>query len=307
MLPDENQVTYTIFKPSDIDGTIVDLATESAGQDVSLDYFSNFSTQDGTPVVASQSELGSVLAVESTDSLENMLQVQLTPRSVKNLNSGGILWFEKKDSRTLWTLSSDEQEAQSIIFKGASYQLVPWPWENSAKAVVLNSSVTKLGLVNDYKTLVVTGMSEDESLELADSLLEVGIDPAIIEYHKKGDAYSETPLQIGITGIMFLMACILILSSTRSIVSSLKMQSRELVSLGVPNSWLAKVFLTELALTVGVGLFLGVLLTVFATALALSTFNVATSVPWLVIAGYGSLIVLLVTFVSWSGLRRIRA
>lgn len=307
MIPDSNQVTYAIFEASEIDSTIAGLAAQSAGEDASLEYFSNFSTQSGIAIVASETALGSVIAVESADSLENMLQTKLTPLAVNTLNAGGVLWFEENDSKTLWTLSSAEQKAKPIRFKEASYQPVSWAWANSAKAAVLDSTVSELGLVKDYGTLVVSGMSREESLAFADLILEAGIDPSVVEYHKEGDAFSETPLQIGITGIMFLMASILILSSTRTMVSSLRVQSRELVSLGVPNSWLAKAFLTELALTVGVGLLLGLLLTVLTSGLALVTFDVAISVPWLVIGGYVSVIFSLVGLVSWSGLKRIRA
>jgi hypothetical protein len=305
--PDINQVSYAIFAPSKIDLTVIDLAMESAGADVSFGYYSNFSNSEGTPIVASESELGSVISVDSSASLESMLQTSLTPLSVETLNSGGILWLEENDSTDLWTLSNGDLKAKKISFSGATYQQVPWAWQNSARAVVLDKTLEKLGLVKDYKTLIVSGITRAESLELADSLLKAGIDPSIVEYHKEGDAYSETPLQVGITFIMFLMATILILSSTRSIVSSLRNQSRELVSLGVPSSWMAKVFFTEMALTVGVGLVIGLILTAIASGLAITSFNIVTSVPWLYIAVYGFVVTGLVTFVSWSGLRRIRS
>lgn len=305
--PAENQVSYAIFTPSKIDAKVIDLARESAGADFSFAYYSNFSNSEGTPIVASESEMGSVISVDSTASLESMLQISLSPLSVETLNSGGILWFQEKDSTNLWTLSNGDLKAKRISFSGAAYQQVPWAWENTAKAVVLDKTLEKLGMVKDYKTLIVSGISRAESLEFADSLLKVGIDPSIVEYHKVGDAYSETPLQVGITGIMFLMASILILSSTRSIVSSLRNQSRELVSLGVPSSWLVRVFFTEMALTVGVGLLLGLVLTALASGLAITSFNIVTSVPWLYIAVYSFVVTGLITFVSWSGLRKIRS
>jgi hypothetical protein len=305
--PDVNQVSYAIFTPSKIDATVIELARESAGADVSFGYYSNFSNSEATPIVATESEMGSVISVDSSASLESMLQTSLTPLSVETLNSGGILWFEESDSANLWTLSNGDLKAKKISFSGATYQQVSWAWQNSAKAVVLDKTLEKLGLVKDYKTLIVSGITRAESLELADSLLKVGIDPSIVEYHKEGDAYSETPLQVGITFIMFLMATILILSSTRSIVSSLRNQSRELVSLGVPSSWMAKVFFAELALTVGVGLVIGLILTGIASGLAIASFNIVTSVPWLYIAVYSFVVTGLITFLSWSGLRRIRS
>jgi hypothetical protein len=305
--PDINQVSYAIFAPSKIDATVIELSRESAGADVSFAYYSNFSDSEATPIVATESEMGSVISVDSSASLESMLQTSLTPLSVETLNSGGILWFEENYSTNLWTLSNGDLKAKEISFSGATYQQVPWAWQNSAKAVVLDRTLEKLGLVKDYRTLIVSGITRAESLELADSLLKEGIDPSIVEYHKEGDAYSETPLQVGITFIMFLMATILILSSTRSIVSSLRNQSRELVSLGVPSSWMAKVFFTEMALTVGVGLVIGLILTAIASGLAITSFNIVTSVPWLYIAVYGFVVTGLVTFVSWSGLRRIRS
>lgn len=304
--PDINQVSYAIFAPSKIDLTVIDLAMESAGADVSFGYYSNFSNSEGTPIVASESEMGSVISVDSTASLESILQTSLTSLSVETLDSGGILWFEENGSTNLWTLSNGDLKAKEISFSGATYQQVPWAWENSAKAVVLDKTLEEFGLVKDYRTLIVSGITRFESLEFADSLLKVGIDPSIVEYHKEGDAYSETPLQVGITGIMFLMATILILSSTRSVVSSLRNQSRELVSLGVPSSWLVRVFFTEMALTVGVGLLLGLVLTALASGLAITSFNIVTSVPWLYIGVYGFVVTGLITFVSWSGLRRIR-
>jgi hypothetical protein len=70
---------------------------------------------------------------------------------------------------------------------------------------------------------------------------------------------------------------------------------------------MAKVFFAELALTVGVGLVIGLILTGIASGLAIASFNIVTSVPWLYIAVYSFVVTGLITFVSWSGLRRIRS
>lgn len=306
-LPDSNQITYDIYQPSLKDKVIEKFAKQAAGNDGKVNYFYLIKTADGTPVVSSPEHMGAVMVVDSISSLEQMLQRRLTSQGSSALAQKGILWFSSGNNESLWTLRMGDVPSQNIPFPVSASQEVPLAWFNQAKAVVLSSSLSEHGLEKDAATLVVSGMSQQESATLAKSLLNAGIDPSLVRYHKDGDAYSETPLQVGVVSMMGLLGLALISSSTRSMINSLRSQARELVSLGVPRNWLTRVFLQEFRATIGLGSTVGLALTTLAAGLAITKFNLSIAIPWVILAGYGGILLAAVTYLIWSGFRKIRA
>ena len=306
LLPGVDQVTHDIFQPSENDEIIRKLSLQAAGDGGSANYYYSLQTDDGTPVVASPDRLGAVIVVDSVAALEVMLQESVKVSSASVLNQGGILWFSSDSKTSLWTLSLNQKPAQEVKFSDSALQKVPLVWSNQAKAVILDNALSERGLSKGQATLVIGGISEDESKNLADNLLAHGLDPSLVHFHKSGDAYSETPLQLGITGIMALLALALLASSTRSMVSSLKSQTRELISLGVPNSWMTRVFLQEFRSTIGLGALAGLLLTALATGLALFKFNLAAAIPWGFLISYAFTLLFALTLIIWLSLRRLR-
>lgn len=306
-LPDVNQVTHDIYRPSQNDKVIENYAMEAAGKDAQVNYFFLVKRSDGTPVVASAEHLGAVLVVDSVEALEQMLQVKLDSEAASVLNAKGILWFSTEGTNSLWTLSMGEQPAQRIPFTASASQNVPLAWSNQAKAVVLTEALRDHNLEKDLPTLVVTGIAVQESQDLAQILLRAGLDPSLVRYHKEGDAYSETPLQLGISAMMGLLGLALLGSSMRSMIISLRSQTRELISVGVPSKWMTRVFLQEFRSTIGLGSLVGLGLTTLATGLAFAKFNLTPTVPWTILLSYVGVLLAAMTYLIWSGFRKIRA
>ena len=305
-LPDKNQVTYDIFQPSQNDKVIENMALKAAGANGKVNSFSLLKTTSGVPVVATPDRLGAVLVVDSVDTLEEMLQTKLTFQASNALRNGGILWFSTAGSKQLWTLAIGSSPANPIEFESSASLRVPLPWSNQAKAVILSSSLESHGLQRDTSTVVVTGISNQEANGLADALLAAGLDPSLVRYHKEGDAYSETPLQLGIVTMMGLLGMALMSSSTRAMISSLRAQARELISLGVPASWMSRVFFYEFRSTLGLGALTGLGLTALASGLAFTKFNLPPSIPWVTLLSYATVLSVALVILVWSGFRKIR-
>ena len=306
LLPDQNEVVYEIYQPSPNDKVIEKLAIEAAGADGKKNFFFQAKTSNGIPVVATAEHMGGVLVVDSVASLEQMLQTKLSKEASKALSNQGIMWFSKPGPNQLWTLATENSPTKQIEFASSASQIVPLPWTNHAKAAILSSSLKMRDLQKDMATLVVTGITKQEAEGLATAILNAGLDPSLVRYHKEGDAYSETPLQLGIISLMGLLGIALLSSSTRAMISSLKSQAKELISLGVPANWMTRVFIYESRWTLGLGAITGLGLTALATGLAFTKFNLTPAIPWVILLSYVAVLSLSITYLIWTGFKKIR-
>ncbi|MGK2853947.1 MAG: hypothetical protein ACSLE3_07565 [Microbacteriaceae bacterium] len=303
--PREGQALYYLAGDEGTDSRITTMVTEIAGDDASVVAVSTPQTANGDGIVASSGGLGAVDVISSVDDLEVLLGGPVSDGARRVLKDGGILWNPEYGEPQVWTIGAASTTA--IPLTGAVSEAFEERWARSTAGFMLEATAESRDLTVVDSLLVFGGLTSEEARQVGDELVRQGFDGSLVRTFRPDDPYSVTPFQLGLIGVLGVVGVAMITSSTRGSVDSLRKQNAGLIALGIPRSWLGRVFLRETGVTLLLGVVAGVAISIVTTLLGLLQLGIGIAVPVVPTVIYLIALSLTLLTIGAMGFARIRS
>lgn len=276
--PRQDQATYSLSEDEMTNAAVRSIVAEVTNDEATTVILGFAEFAPDRAVTATERGLGTVFTVPSIGDLEDVLGEALSADAARVLNSGGVLWNSSNSGSTVWARSGDGSTPVQLT-AGFSMSFDP-RWSTESSGFILESTARENGLNVVPRTAVFNEVDQASSDALSPALEAAGYDRAIITTFRPNDPYTISPFQIGVLSILGGLGIGLILSATRAGAAQLTRQSAEMIALGASGSWLARVFVIETAVALGIGVAGGALVSLAVTAFGITAAGLTTDVPY---------------------------
>lgn len=302
--PREDQALLSVFDDDTTTERLAALVAEQGGSDVVQVTVSAPTTADGQGVVATPNGRGAIDAVADVDALDEVLGTPVPDEARRVLEAGGILWNGRHAGLNAWTVGGGTQHR--IAFAGEASHAFEERWANSTAGFILDATATDLGLVLTPRALAFSGVDKDEARSIGDALVQGGYDGSLVRTYRAEDPYSVTPFQLALLGAIGIVGVALFAIAVRGVADALRAQAASLLALGVPRTWLVRVFAREAGTLLALGIIAGGMLSLCITTIGIVELGIGVSVPVLPIAAYLLGILALFAALGALGFARVR-
>lgn len=302
--PRQDQALLSVFDDEATTERLATLIAEQGGSDVVQVTVSAPTTPDGQGVVATPNGRGAIDAVADVDALDELLGAPVPDEARRVLEAGGILWNGRHAGLNAWTVGGGTQHR--IAFAAEATSAFEERWANSTAGFILDTTATNLGLVITPRALAFSGIDEDEAQSIGDALVQGGYDGSLVRTYRAEDPYSVTPFQLALLGAVGIVGVALFAIAARGIADALRTQAASLLALGVPRTWLVRVFAREAGTLLALGIIAGGMFSLCITAIGIVQLGIGVSAPVLPITAYLLGILALFTALGALGFARVR-
>ncbi|WP_454129379.1 hypothetical protein [Microbacterium aurum] len=302
--PRQDQALYYPTSDEAVNARIVALVTEAAGEDVSVVTVSAPMTRDGQGIVATPDGFGSIETVTSVNALNDLLGAPVPDGASTVLEGGGILWNDSHSGLTAWTVGAGAQE--TVTFAAELSLPFERRWANSTAGFILDETATSLDLILDPNAIAFSGVTEEDAQAIGDALVQAGYDGSLVRTYRAEDPFTVTPFQLGLLAAVGVVGVALFAIAVRGIADALRRQSTSLIALGVPRTWLARVFTREAGTLLLLGVTAGTVLSGCITAIGILQLGISVEAPLAPIAAYLFGILVLFATLGAIGFTRVR-
>ncbi|WP_171108360.1 MULTISPECIES: hypothetical protein [unclassified Streptomyces] len=233
---------------------------------------------------------GSLLAADTPEQIEKLLDLRLNGTQTSVLRDGGLLlWADAVDAPNgtnaparLVVREGDHVLGRTAEVPTTTADPDPAAWRTGSGGIMLRSTADALRLpIQTDGPLMVTGVSADRAHALQQAVINAGMDAGAVLIHVKPDDPVPPAALLATAVGLVVLALFAVLAATRSQTRILRRYVARLIAVGIPPRWARHVLLCQHGALIAVSTVLGLVIAVVPSVVLASRISgFVLSVPW---------------------------
>ncbi|GAB2953260.1 hypothetical protein GCM10023080_009920 [Streptomyces pseudoechinosporeus] len=233
---------------------------------------------------------GSLLAADTPEQIEKLLDLRLNGTQTSVLRDGGLLlWADTLDAPTgtnaparLVVREGDKVLGRTAEVPTTTADPDPAAWRAGSGGIMLRSTADALQLpIQTNGPLMVTGVSADQAHAVQQAVINAGMDAGAVLIHVKPDDPVPPAALLATAAGLVTLALFAILAATRSQTRILRRYVARLIAVGIPPRWARHVLLCQHGALIAASTVLGLVIALIPSVVLATRINgFVLSVPW---------------------------